>query len=232
MAQPPSDSPLTPQRDRSSLAITAITRPSLLARIGFKLVRNVLIWPFFKLLFKGRVVNPERISASKPVLVVANHGSYLDPPLLGACLDWPVSFMAKAELFRLPLLGSIVRSLGAIPVRRGHVDRKTFSACSDQLRRGWLVALFIEGTRSADGRVHRPRNGAALLAARTQLPLLPVAIVGSHRALPRGSRRPRPVPVHIRIGTALPPPVSGSKTDLDATTAACAAAINALLDLG
>jgi 1-acyl-sn-glycerol-3-phosphate acyltransferase len=92
--------------------------------------------------------------------------------------------------------------------------------------------VFIDGTRQADGRVNNPQPGAALLAARAGVPLLPVAIINSHRALGTGSRRARLLPIHIRIGTPIPPPASRRRADLDATTAACQAQINALLDQG
>jgi 1-acyl-sn-glycerol-3-phosphate acyltransferase len=80
--------------------------------------------------------------------------------------------------------------------------------------------------------VNNPQAGAALLAARAGVPLLPVAIINSHRALGTGSKQARLVPVHIRIGTPIPPPASRKRADLDAATAACQAQINALLDQG
>jgi 1-acyl-sn-glycerol-3-phosphate acyltransferase len=92
--------------------------------------------------------------------------------------------------------------------------------------------VFIDGTRQEDGRVNHPQPGAALLAARAGVPLLPVAIINSYRAWGAGSRRARLVPVHIRIGTPIPPPASRKRPDLDAATAECQAQINALLDQG
>lgn len=92
--------------------------------------------------------------------------------------------------------------------------------------------MFIDGTRQADGRVNQPQPGAALLAARAGVPLLPVAIINSHRALGTRQGKPRLVPIHIRIGRIIPPPASRRRIDLQATTAACQEQINGLLDQG
>ena len=116
---------------------------------------------------------------------------------------------------------------------QGHLlHRPATSWLEGQLEQGWATGVFIDGTRQADGRVNNPQPGAALLAARAGVPLLPVAIINSHRALGTGSKRARLVPVHIRIGTPIPPPASRKRADLDAATAACQAQINALLDEG
>jgi 1-acyl-sn-glycerol-3-phosphate acyltransferase len=140
--------------------------------------------------------------------------------------------MAKAELFQVPLLGPIIRACGAYPVARGASDREAIRTATDRLDQGWATGVFIDGTRQADGRVNNPQPGAALLAARAGVPLLPVAIINSHRALGSGSRRARLLPIHIRIGTPIPPPASRRRADLDAATAACQEQINALLDQG
>jgi 1-acyl-sn-glycerol-3-phosphate acyltransferase len=92
--------------------------------------------------------------------------------------------------------------------------------------------VFIDGTRQADGRVNDPQAGAALLAARAGVPLLPVAIINSHRALGPGQSSPRLVPIHIRIGTPVPPPASRRRPDLDRATAAVQEQINRMLDQG
>ena len=126
-----------------------------------------------------------------PLVVVANHGSHLDPPLLGHALGRPVAFMAKAELFQIPILGSIIRACGAYPVKRGASDREAIRTATARLEEGWAIGVFLDGTRQTDGRVNQPRPGAALLAARSGAPLLPVAIINSHRALGAGRGWPR-----------------------------------------
>ena len=209
-------------------ALLSTPRPSL----TYQLISYLLVFPIFRLLFRGRVAGQENVPMEGPLVVVANHGSHLDPPLLGHALGRPVAFMAKAELFRVPLLGAIIRACGAYPVRRGASDREAIRTASDRLAEGWAVGVFIDGTRQRNGRVNDPQPGAALLAARVGVPLLPVAIVGSHRALGSGQRWPRLVPIHIRLGSPIPPPASRRRADLEATSRACQEQINALLDQG
>ncbi|CAI8168504.1 MAG: Uncharacterised protein [Synechococcus sp. CC9902] len=91
--------------------------------------------------------------------------------------------------------------------------------------------MFLDGTRQANGRVNNPLPGAALLAARSGAPLLPVAIVNSHRALGSGRLWPRLVQLQLRVGAPIPPPKSRRRPDLDTTTALLQERINALLEL-
>jgi 1-acyl-sn-glycerol-3-phosphate acyltransferase len=209
-------------------ALLRTPKPSL----TYRLVSYLLVFPIYRLLFRGRTTGNTNVPHEGALVVVANHGSHLDPPLLGHALGRPVAFMAKAELFKVPLLGPIIRACGAYPVARGASDREAIRTATDRLDQGWATGVFIDGTRQADGRVNNPQPGAALLAARAGVPLLPVAIINSHRALGTGSRRARLLPIHIRIGTPIPAPASRRRADLDAATAACQEQINALLDQG
>jgi len=208
-------------------ALLSSPKPSLTYRI----ISYLLVFPIYRLLFRGRTAGNNNVPMEGALVVVANHGSHLDPPLLGHALGRPVAFMAKAELFRVPLLGPIIRACGAYPVARGASDREAIRTATDRLNQGWATGVFLDGTRQANGRVNTPMPGAALLAARSGAPLLPVAIINSYRALGTG-RQARLVPIHIRIGTPILPPASRRRADLDVVTAACQAQINALLDLG
>ncbi len=216
------------RRRREPPALIRTPRPSL----TYRLISYLLVFPVFRLLFRGRTAGNANVPLEGALVVVANHGSHLDPPLLGHALGRPVAFMAKAELFRVPLLGPIIRACGAYPVSRGASDREAIRTATDRLEEGWATGVFIDGTRQADGRVNNPQAGAALLAARAGVPLLPVAIINSHRALGPGGQGLRLVPVHIRIGTPVPPPASRRRPDLDRATAAVQEQINALLDQG
>ena len=167
-----------------------------------------------------------------PLVVVANHGSHLDPPLLGHALGRPVAFMAKAELFAIPLLGKVIQACGAYPVRRGASDREAIRTATARLDEGWATGVFLDGTRQTNGRVNSPLPGAALLAARSGAPLLPVAILNSHRALGSGQRWPRLIPIQLRIGEPIPAPTGRRRVDLDATTSELQRRINALLEQG
>lgn len=203
-------------------------RPS----VTYRLISYVLVFPVFRLLFRGRTWGNSHVPMEGALVVVANHGSHLDPPLLGHALGRPVAFMAKAELFKVPLLGPIIRACGAYPVSRGASDREAIRTATNRLLEGWATGVFIDGTRQGNGRVNDPQAGAALLAARAGVPLLPVAIINSHRAFGPGNGGLRLLPIHIRIGTPIPAPASRKRADLDAATAACQQQINALLDQG
>jgi 1-acyl-sn-glycerol-3-phosphate acyltransferase len=100
------------------------------------------------------------------------------------------------------------------------------------LEQGWAAGVFITGTRTPDGRVVDPKLGAALIAAKAQAPLLPVSLWGTHTIFQSGSKLPRSVPLTIRIGEVIAPPSSTEREELEAITQKCAAAINALHDLG
>ncbi len=209
-------------------ALLSTPRPSL----TYRLISYLLVFPVYRLLFRGRTAGNANVPRDGALVVVANHGSHLDPPLLGHALGRPVAFMAKAELFRVPILGPLIRACGAYPVARGASDREAIRTATDRLEEGWATGVFLDGTRQRDGRVNRPQPGAALLAARAGVPLLPVAIVNSHRALGPDGSPMRLVPVHIRIGTPIPAPASRRRADLDAATRAAQEQINALLDQG
>lgn len=238
---------LPPSHNQGSLPVRAVRRvlrrrrrppePPALIRsprpsLTYRLISYLLVFPVYRLLFRGRTAGNANVPLEGALVVVANHGSHLDPPLLGHALGRPVAFMAKAELFRVPLLGAIIRACGAYPVARGASDREAIRTATDRLLEGWATGVFIDGTRQANGRVNAPQPGAALLAARSGAALLPVAIINSHRALGPGQSGPRLVPVHIRIGTPIPAPASRRRPDLDATTRACQEQINQLLDQG
>ena len=182
--------------------------------------------------FRGRIYGAEKVPQQGPVLVVANHASDFDPPFVSVSMQRPVSYMAKEELFRVPLLGKGIQLYGAYPVKRGSADRSAIRAALTQLEEGWAVGVFLQGTRTEDARISAPKLGAALIAAKAQAPLLPVSIWGTHRILPKGRRFPRPVPLTIRVGDLIPPPASSNREELQAVTQQCTDVIHQLHDLG
>ena len=107
-------------------------RPSL----TYRLISHLLVFPIYRLLFRGRTAGNGNVPRQGALVVVANHGSHLDPPLLGHALGRPVAFMAKAELFRVPILGAIIRACGAYPVSRGASDREAIRTTTDRLLEG------------------------------------------------------------------------------------------------
>lgn len=210
------------QRDREPLVSLAL----------FSGTKWSIIAPVYNTYFQGRIYNVERVPRSGPLVVVSNHASYFDPPLLSTSLERPVAFMAKEELFKVPVLGPLIRLYGAYPVNRQAADRSAIKAAIKSSHDGWAVGIFLQGTRTPDGRVTDPKLGAALLAAKLNAPLLPTSLWGTEKILAKGSPLPKPTPITIRVGELLPPPASSKRTDLEATTALCAEKINALHALG
>ncbi len=203
-------------------------KPSLI----YRLVSYLFVFPVFRILFRGRTIGNHYVPFNGSLIVVANHGSYLDPPFLGHALGRPVAFMAKAELFHIPLLSSVIKACGAYPVSRGASDRSAIRMATSRLEEGWATGVFLDGTRQENGRVNNPMAGAALLSARTGSQILPVAIINSHRALKKVFPLLRLVPIHLRIGKPIAPPNSRRKVDLEATTKQLQLSINSMIDEG
>ncbi len=116
-----------------------------------------------------------------PLIVACNHRSYFDPPALGVALPRPVSYMAKIELFRIPVLGSVIRRLNAFPVDRSRGDVAAIKRAVEVLRQGKAVGIFPEGTRNLTGDV-KPQVGVALLASLAHAPVLPAYVAGTAKA--------------------------------------------------
>ena len=193
-------------------------------------VSYLFVFPIFRFLFRGQTTGISNLPKTGGVVVVSNHGSHLDPPILGHALGRPVAFMAKSELFRIPILSFIISACGAYPVKRGAGDREALRTASNRLIEGWATGVFLDGTRQDNGRVNDPKAGAALLAARTGCPILPVAIVNSHRAFPKGSFFPRFVSIHLKVGELIQPPSTRKREDLTSTTKKIQLVINSMLD--
>ncbi|MGQ9677234.1 MAG: lysophospholipid acyltransferase family protein [Chloroflexota bacterium] len=133
----------------------------------------------------------ENVPPSGPLIVLSNHLSNVDPPLVGSLVPRTIRFVAKEELFKIPLFGLAVRGYGALPLRRGAVDRRVLRRALEVLRQGGVVGMFPEGHRSRDCQLQRGQAGATLMALQSGAPLLPVAIVGSRYAVRHLWRRPR-----------------------------------------
>jgi len=152
-------------------------------KLIYQLVSKLFVLPIYKFVFRGHLIGRENIPQTDSFIMVSNHGSLLDPPLLGHALRRNISFMAKAELFKIPFLGFIIKACGAYPVKRGIADKNTIKTACKKLSNHKCIGIFIDGTRQKNGRVNKPKQGAALLAFKNQKLLLPVAIVNSHRLI-------------------------------------------------
>ena len=187
-------------------------------KLIYQLVSKLFVLPIYKFVFRGHLIGIENIPQKNAFIMVSNHGSLLDPPLLGHALGRNISFMAKAELFKIPLLGFIIKACGAYPVKRGVVDKNTIKTACKKLSNDNCIGIFIDGTRQKNGRVNRPKQGAALLAFKNQKLLLPVAIVNSHRLIRFKFFIPLFSKIVIKVGEPVQPPQSSSKDDLNSVT--------------
>lgn len=153
----------------------------------FRMIFSVL----FKLLFRCEVSGLDHIPERNGVIIAANHVSNWDPPFMAAFLARDVHFMAKQELFEVPLFGSIIRKMHAFPVKRGAADRGAIKRSIQILQEGACLGLFPEGTRSKDGAMKNPEAGIALIALKAGVPVVPAALVGTNKIFAQGCLFPK-----------------------------------------
>jgi glycerol-3-phosphate dehydrogenase (NAD(P)+) len=166
----------------------------------YRLVRAVLI-PFFLLYFRLDRLGREHIPAFGPVLLAANHRSFLDPFVIGTLTKRPVYYIAKRELFERRWQAWLLNSLGAFPVDRGAGDEHAMDTARTILERGDCVVIFPEGTRVRSGPLGRPHRGVGRLALQTGARVVPIAVMGTEDV--RRGWRIRPRKVTLRCGRPL-----------------------------
>jgi 1-acyl-sn-glycerol-3-phosphate acyltransferase len=200
--------------------------------ILYYLFKWSIVSPMLHLYFRGRIYGAENVPTSGPLVVVSNHASDFDPPILSSSMRRPVAFMAKEELFKVPILKQAITLYGAYQVKRESADRSAIRSALQYLENGWATGVFLQGTRTVDGRITEPKLGAALIAAKAKAPLLPVSLWGTHAIASKDSGWARSVPLTVRIGNLIEAPTSSDRSELEALTQRCAQEINAMHDLG
>ena len=140
-----------------------------------------------------------------PVLLAANHNSFLDPPIIALSIRRQTTFLGKEELFSIAGLGWWIKSLGTYPVKRGAGDLRAVKTAIRFLKEGKVMIMFPEGTRSSDGNLMDFQDGLAWLSLKTNAPIAPVMIEGAFRAMPRGVFFPRPRRIQVQIGPCIRP---------------------------
>jgi 1-acyl-sn-glycerol-3-phosphate acyltransferase len=166
--------------------------------LGWCVARTV-----FRVGFRARFYGAEQVPRSGPVILAANHASYLDPPLVGAGLRRMVHFLARNTLFDSPLLRAVLRSWEVVPVDRDGAGAAGLKAILERLLAGGAILLFPEGTRTHDGRLQRARAGIGLVIAKSTCPVVPVRVFGTYEAWGRHRRWPRPHRLIVKYGTPL-----------------------------
>lgn len=182
------------------------SRQSLRGRIAY----GIMWLPFaaaIRVLFRLRVHGRHNLPDG-PFILSAMHRSFLDTPIVGVMTARRLRFMGKESLWDSRLLGGFLTLMGGFPVERGHADRTALRAAQDVLGLGEPLVMFPEGTRREGPRLNRDEfhDGPSFVAARSGVPIVPVGIGGSARALPLGARLPRPRRVVAVIGDPIPPP--------------------------
>jgi len=183
---------------------------------------KVSISTIARVLWRARTYGADNVPAAGPLIVACNHVSNLDPPLLGAFCPRQISYMAKKELFEIPILGTLISAVGAYPVNREGSAAPAIKRSVDVLRAGGCVGIFPEGGRNVHGD-KEPRLGVALLAWLARAPVVPACIAGSGRAGRLGT-------IKVAFGEPLALPADGKATrdDLAKFTGDVMAAIAAL----
>jgi 1-acyl-sn-glycerol-3-phosphate acyltransferase len=163
----------------------------------------IVLRAFFAVYFRWRVFNAERVPHTGPVILAANHASFIDPPLIGAGLSREINYLARESLFRFPLVGTIIRALHAVPVDRDGGGARGLKNILERLLAGGGIVLFPEGTRTTDGKLQPARSGIGLTVIKSAAPVIPVRVFGTFAAYGRNKTFPRPYRVAVKYGLPL-----------------------------
>ena len=155
---------------------------------------------YFRIYHRGRILHADRLPATGAFILAGNHVSFLDPPFYGLCCRREAFYMARDTLFRNPIAGAILRSWNCVPINRDRGDIGALRTMLRMLGEGKAVLMFPEGTRSRDGQLQEARAGIGMIVAKAKVPIVPMRISGTDRALPRGASLPRPAQVTVVFG--------------------------------
>ncbi len=172
--------------------ITTMNLSYRVAWIGFRAL--------YRFYFRFRVFNAERVPLEGPVILAANHASFLDPPLVGAGLRRGINYLARESLFRFPGVGAVLRSWQVVPVNRDGGGAAGLKAILDRLLARGAIILFPEGTRTRDGRLQSARAGIGLTVIKSAAPVIPVRTFGTFEAYGRHVKFPLPKRVAVKYG--------------------------------
>jgi 1-acyl-sn-glycerol-3-phosphate acyltransferase len=181
-----------------------MSQRSLLNRAWYELLKRVVQLAAvlaYRVRFSGR----QNIPAEGGVLVVSNHQSHLDPPLIGMCNPRRMNYLARDTLFGFAPFRWLINSVDAIPIDREGIGLAGIKASLKRLKRGEMVLIFPEGTRTRDGQIGPFRPGFTALAVRSGAAILPVAIEGAFQAWPRWRNWPGLGHIRVRFGVPITP---------------------------
>jgi len=174
--------------------------------VAFYRFVRALIYVFARLYWRLTVEGSDNLPATGAYIVSPVHRSNIDTPLLALISRRRLRFMGKDSLWTNPVSAWLFSALGGFPVHRGTADREALRRCVEVIEGGEPLVIFPEGTRQDGPLVHELFDGAAYVAIKTGVPIVPVGIGGSERAMPRGAKGLRPGKIHLVVGTPLYPP--------------------------
>ncbi|MGB6370283.1 MAG: lysophospholipid acyltransferase family protein [Atribacterota bacterium] len=156
----------------------------------FYSIARAIAWVILKIFWQMKVEGFENIPKEGAVIIASNHVSYLDPAVLAASLNRKIYFITKKEVFKNGFVSFILKNLNAISVDRGNADILAFKKAINILREEKVLGIFPEGTRSSNGELQELKLGTIKIAMKTEVPILPVGIIGTHKIYPRGIKFP------------------------------------------
>ena len=167
---------------------------------------RVLILGVAKVYCRIEVVGKEHVPKDKPFILAPVHRSNVDFALVSLVTTRRMRYMGKDSIFKYKWLNPFFEALGAFPVHRGAADREALHISMAVVESGQPLVMFPEGTRQSGPALAELFDGPAFIAARVGIPIVPVGIGGSERAMPKGAKMLRPVHVHLEVGPPIPPP--------------------------
>ncbi len=176
---------------------------------GLRVILRLILVTLFAIRYKGR----ENIPDQGGLLICANHQSFFDPPLIGSGFNRRLNYLARKTLFRFAPFRWLIEFFDAIPIDREGGGLSGLKETLRRLKRGELVLIFPEGTRTGDGQVAPLKPGFVALARRSRVPLLPVGLDGAYDAWPRRVRFPRRARIHVCVGPPIEPELAASLPD-------------------
>lgn len=150
-------------------------------KVTFYSFAKVVVWRIFKPLYRIEILGLENFPKEGGVLLCANHIDNLDPPVVGITAPRPVVFMGKEELFKAPVIKTLMKNLNVVPIKRGASDREALRKGISVLKEGHVLGFFPEGTRSKTGELGEGKPGAGFFALRTNAAVVPCAIIGNYK---------------------------------------------------
>ncbi len=190
---------------QTDLSESASKKPAGLHRNFIWRFFQFLLQPFFVIWFRYRASGYENLPSQSGALLLINHQSYLDPLLVGIGLNRPVSYLARDSLFRVPVLGALLRNTYVMAIKRDAAGTESLRLSINRIKQGYLVGIFPEGTRTTNGELGELKPGFIAIVRRGKSPVIPVGICGADQAMPKGSLFVFPKKIRVHYGKPLDP---------------------------